>query len=102
MNVTTTGMDSPTEVAARTTPITVKNASGRSDRQSRAIVARMRQPSRHVDSLDADPSGRAPYGVSSSATGSSSASACTVSSVSISKPRESAGNVLTKRREKTR
>ena len=47
----------------------------------------------------AEPRGRLTYGALSSPTGARSSSACTVSSVSISNPVESAGKDLTKRRE---
>ena len=66
------------------------------------MVRRMRQPSRNVRSLLCEPGGRSRYGVWTSAIGRRSSSACTVSSVSVSKPLASAGNDLTKRRDITR
>src|SRR3954462_4963931 len=95
-------MTSPIDISARQQPIAVKNRNGFSERYSFRMVPRIRNPSRQVLSLLNEPSGRAKYGVSSSATGSASSSACTLSSVSISKPSDSTGKDLTKRRENTR
>ena len=59
-------------------------------------------PSWYVRSLLSLPVGRSLNPISTSTCGTRMLIACTVSSVSISNSRESAGNDLTKRRENTR
>src|SRR5689334_136827 len=87
---------------AITSAMPPKNASGFSSRNSITVIHRMRAPSANVDSLLAEPTGRSKYGVVTSAVGSRCSSAWIASSVSISNPREIAGNDFAKRRESTR
>src|SRR6266446_6240863 len=81
------GRASAIESEARNTNIQQKNCNGRSSLMRNRIVLRMRNPSRYVRNLLADPFGRALYGRNTSAVGIRNCNACTVSSVSISKPR---------------
>ena len=83
-------------------PMPLKKATGRSYCNSVAITRRMRNPSWYVRSFDSLPSGRSLNPTGTSTCGTRRLTAWTVSSVSISNSRESAGNDLTKRRLKMR
>ena len=57
-NSATTSAPSPRPTSANSSAQPEKKGSGRTSRNIRAIAPRMRRPSRYVDSLLVDPSGR--------------------------------------------
>ena len=96
------GQDKVIALAAKIAKNSPKKYIGRSVLVSERMTLKIRNPSRIVLKLLSEPDGLERYGVSISAIGMLNSKACTVSSVSISKPLVSAGNDFANRRENIR